>query len=87
MPVTVKIKQEKKEKLNRCLASLLLRESVKISFQNALGLIIDYAFENEEAWHLLRVAWIARLLARNGIIVLCSLEEVMRCLYILLFLP
>jgi len=49
MPVTVKIKQEKKEKLNRCLASLLLREGVKISFQDALGLIIDYAFENEEA--------------------------------------
>ncbi len=48
MSVTVKIEQEKKEKLDRFLASLLLREGVKISFQDFLGLIIDYALENEE---------------------------------------
>ena len=45
---TVKIESEKKEKLDKFLASLLLREGIKITLQEALGLIIDYALENEE---------------------------------------
>jgi len=39
---------EKKEKLDRFLALLLLREGIKITLQEALGLIIDYALQNEE---------------------------------------
>jgi len=48
MSATVKIEQEKKEKLDKFLASLLLREGIKITLQEALSLIIDYALENEE---------------------------------------
>jgi hypothetical protein len=45
---TIKIEWEKKEKLDRFVASLLLREGIKITLQEALGIIIDYALENEE---------------------------------------
>jgi len=48
MSATVKIEQGKKEKLDKFLASLLLREGIKITLQEALSLIIDYALENEE---------------------------------------
>jgi len=48
MSVTVKIERDKKEKLERFVASLLLREGIKITLQEALGLIIDYALQNEE---------------------------------------
>jgi hypothetical protein len=48
MSATIKIEQEKKEKLDRFLALLLLREGIKITLQEALGLIIDYALQNEE---------------------------------------
>ena len=48
LTVTVKIKDTKKEKVDRFLASLLLREGVKITLQEALGLMVDYALENEE---------------------------------------
>lgn len=48
MSATVKIELQKKEKLDRFIASLLLREGIKITLQEALGLIIDYALENEE---------------------------------------
>jgi hypothetical protein len=42
------MEEAKKEKLDRFLASLLLREGVKITMQEAIGLIVDYALENEE---------------------------------------
>jgi hypothetical protein len=45
---TVKIKLEKKEKLDKFVASLLIREGIKITLQEALSLIIDFALENEE---------------------------------------
>jgi hypothetical protein len=45
---TVKIELEKKEKLDKFVASLLIREGIKITLQEALSLIIDYALENEE---------------------------------------
>lgn len=48
MSVAIKIKREEKEKLDRFLASLILRENMKITLQEALSLIIDYALENEE---------------------------------------
>jgi hypothetical protein len=48
MSATIKIEYEKKEKLDRFLANLLLREGIKITLQEALGLIIDYALQNEE---------------------------------------
>jgi hypothetical protein len=46
--ITVKIERDKKEKLDKFIASLLLREGIKITLQEALGLIIDYALQNEE---------------------------------------
>lgn len=48
MTVTIKIEQEKKEKLDKFLASLLLQENIKITLQEAVGLMIDYALETEE---------------------------------------
>ena len=48
MTVTIKIEDAKKEKVNRFLASLMLQEGVKITMQEAVGLMIDYALENEE---------------------------------------
>lgn len=48
MSPTVKIELQKKQKLDKFLASLLLREGIKITLQEALSLIIDYALENEE---------------------------------------
>jgi hypothetical protein len=48
LAVTVKIEKEKKEKLDRFLASILLKEGIKITLQEALNLIIDYALENED---------------------------------------
>ena len=38
----------KKEKVDRFLASLLLQEGMKITMQEAVGLMIDYALENRE---------------------------------------
>lgn len=48
MSATVKIEDAKKEKLDRFLASVLLREGIKITLQEVLGLMVDYALENEE---------------------------------------
>ncbi len=49
MTVTIKIEDTKKEKLDRFLASLLLQEGIKITMQEAIGLMVDYALENEDA--------------------------------------
>lgn len=48
MATTLKIDRVKKEELDRFVASILLREGIKISLQEALGTMIDYALENEE---------------------------------------
>jgi len=45
---TIKIEDLKKEKLDKFLASLLLKEDVKITLQDVISLIVDYALENEE---------------------------------------
>jgi hypothetical protein len=48
LTTTIKIEDAKKEKVDRFLASLLLKEGVKITLQEAVGLMVDYALENEE---------------------------------------
>ena len=48
MTATIKIEYIKKEKLDKFLASLLLQQGVKITLQEIVGLIVDYALENEE---------------------------------------
>jgi len=47
LTATIKIEHAKKEKLDKFLASLLLRQGVKITLQEVVGLIVDYALENE----------------------------------------
>jgi len=49
LTISIKIEDTKKEKLDKFLASLLLQEGVKITLQEAIGLMVDYALENEEA--------------------------------------
>jgi hypothetical protein len=48
LTTTIKIEDAKKEKLDKFLASLLLQEGVKITLQEAVGLMVDYALENKE---------------------------------------
>lgn len=48
MTITIKLEDVKKEKVDRFLASLLLEEGMKITVQEAVGLMIDYALENED---------------------------------------
>lgn len=48
LTATIKIEDAKKEKVDRFLASLLLQEGVKVTVQEAVGLMVDYALENEE---------------------------------------
>jgi hypothetical protein len=43
---TVKIDRRRKEKVEKFLAALILEEGLKINFQDALGLMIDYSLEN-----------------------------------------
>jgi len=50
MAVTIKIDDEKKRKLDRFLAQLLLREGRKVTLQEAVGAMIDRALEDEEAF-------------------------------------
>jgi hypothetical protein len=48
MTVAIKIEEKKKAKVERFQASLLIQENLKVSLQEAIGLMIDYALENEE---------------------------------------
>lgn len=48
MAVAIKIEEEKKAKVDRFLASIMLQENIKITMQEAIGLMIDYALENKE---------------------------------------
>jgi len=50
MTVTIKIGNAEKKKLDRFLAQLLIREGRKVTLQEAVGLMIDYALEDEEAF-------------------------------------
>ena len=48
MGTTVKIDDEHKQKLERYLASLLLKRGEKITIQRALGAMVDHALECEK---------------------------------------
>lgn len=46
--MAIKIEDTKKVKVERFQASLLLEENIKITMQEVIGLMIDYALENQE---------------------------------------
>ncbi len=48
MSLTVKLDRERKESLERFVAELVLKEGLKITHQEALGLMVDYSLENKE---------------------------------------
>lgn len=48
MVTTVKLDEDRKRALDRFIASLVVEGGVKISLQEALGLMVDYSLENQE---------------------------------------
>ncbi len=48
MTLSVKIDDCKKKKLDRFIAKLLLREGKKVTIQEAIGVMIDHALEDED---------------------------------------
>jgi hypothetical protein len=44
--LTVKLDKRRKDEVERFVASLILDEGVKVTFQEALGLMVDYSMEN-----------------------------------------
>ena len=46
MTVTVKLEEEKKRSLEKFLATLMVQEGIKVTLQEALGLMVDYSLEN-----------------------------------------
>jgi hypothetical protein len=48
MTLTIKIDYCKKKKLDRFLAKVLLRDGKKVTIQEAVGVMIDQALENED---------------------------------------
>jgi len=46
MTVTVKLEAEKKRSLEKFLATLMVQEGIKVTLQEALGLMVDYSLEN-----------------------------------------
>lgn len=50
MTVTIKIDNEKKQKINRFLAQLMLNEGKKVTIQEAVGVMIDHALKDEAAF-------------------------------------
>ena len=46
MSLTVKLDRRRKDEVERFVASLILEEGVKVTFQEALGLMVDYSMEN-----------------------------------------
>jgi hypothetical protein len=48
MTAAIKIEETKKAKVERFQASLLLEENIKMTMQEVIGLMIDYALENEQ---------------------------------------
>lgn len=49
MSLTVKLDRRRKAEVERFVASLVLEEGVKVTFQEALGLMVDYSMENSDA--------------------------------------
>lgn len=52
MTVTIKIDEEKKQKINRFLAHLMLNEGKKVTIQEAVGVMIDHALKDEASFTL-----------------------------------
>lgn len=50
MAVTIKIDNAKKQKIDRFLARLMLQEGKKVTIQEAVGVMIDHALEDEEGF-------------------------------------
>lgn len=50
MTVTIKIDNAKKQKIDRFLARLMLQEGKKVTIQEAVGVMIDHALEDEEGF-------------------------------------
>jgi len=48
MSLSVKLDRRRKENIESFLASLILEEGLKVTFQEALGLMVDYSLENRE---------------------------------------
>lgn len=48
MSLTVKVDRKRKEDLERFVASLILEQGIKITLQEALGLMVDYSLENKD---------------------------------------
>ena len=46
MSLTVKLDKRRKNDLERFVASLILEQGLKVTFQEALGLMVDYSLEN-----------------------------------------
>jgi len=45
---TVKLDEDRKRALDKFLASLVVEEGVKVTLQEALGLMVDYSLENRD---------------------------------------
>ena len=50
MTVTIKIDDAKKQKIDRFLARLMIHEGKKVTIQEAVGVMIDHALEDEETF-------------------------------------
>jgi hypothetical protein len=48
MSLSVKLDRRRKEDIEEFLASLILGEGLKVTFQEALGLMVDYSLENRQ---------------------------------------
>jgi len=48
MSLTVKLDKRRKDDIERFVASLILEQGVKVTFQEALGLMVDYSLENKD---------------------------------------
>lgn len=48
LSLTVKLDRKRKDDLERFVASLILERGIKITLQEALGLMVDYSLENKD---------------------------------------
>lgn len=48
MTATVKLEEAKKRSVERFLATVLVQEGIKVTLQEALGLMVDYSLEHRE---------------------------------------
>lgn len=48
MALTIKLDKERKKNLEKFVATLVIREGLKVTLQEALGLMVDYSLENKD---------------------------------------